>query len=283
MLLGGTRLPPHDALACGAVDEIVAPGEEVPAAERWVLSALGARQPWDRAEWKQKTPRTVRAAIAPVRARAMSETRGHYPAPLAILNCIERGLPQPIDRALVTEMTIFANLIQRPEPRNMIQVLFLGKLDHDRRVKANMLLAALPEIEGAVASALADVGRRARAEGVGETEVSDAWSFAGFTRPAGEFTVDEPARAIGEGRAGQGRESAGLWFERPCDTSLEALARAFIFAGAQAALPYLARVDESERRIVDYALTSKLGFPSYLGGPFALLDYLGDPGLRRAS
>jgi hypothetical protein len=186
-----------------------------------------------------------------------------------------------MEPALETEMAIFARLIQRPEPRNMIQVLFLGKLDHDRRARADTLPTALSDVEAAVAWALSDVDRRARAEGVGEAEITEAWRDAGFSRPLRECATAEYTTP-GAGDAGPGRESAGLWFERAPRTPREALAGVFVIAGAKAAIPYLTAVDEADRRIIDYALTRSLGFPTYLGGPFALLDYLGDPGLRRA-
>ena len=283
ILLEGKRLSPTEALACGAVHEIVAPGNEIEAAEHWVLAARKAQQPWDRADWRAQTPATVLAALAPVRAGVLAGSRGHYPAPLAILDCLERGLPLTIDAALVAEMTVFAQLIQRPEPRNMIQVLFLGKLDHDRRARANALPPTLPEVEASVVAALTAVSERALAKGVGEAVIADAWGFAGFTRPLGELTVGDTRAEHRGGRAGPGLESAGLWFERSPRPQMEELAGEFIVAGAKGALPYLAALDAAERRIVDYAIVSKLGFPSYAGGPFALLDYHGEPGLGRAS
>jgi len=282
VLLDGKRLSPTEALACGAVHEVVAPGDETLAAECWVLKASAAQQPWDRTDWKRESSQSLAAALESARARVATETLGHYPAPLAILDCLEQGLPLPMAVALKAEMAIFSKLIQRPEPRNMIQVLFLGKLDHDRRAKAGALPEVLPGVAAAVASALSDVGRRARAEGVGESEIIGAWRDAGFTRPLGERAAVEHTPPRG-GAAGSGRESAGLWFEHPPYTPREALAAAFVIAGAKAAIPYLKVLDEADRRIIDYAVTTNLGFPTYLGGPFTLLDYLGDEGLRDAA
>lgn len=283
VLLDGERLSPPRALALGAAHEVVEAGCETLAAERWVLSGPEPRQPWERADWRDESPESIGAAIAPVRARVLDETHGHYPAPLAILDCIEQGLPRPVDLALEAEMRIFSGLIQRPEPRNMIQTLFLGKLDHDRRARAAGLPAILAEVEASVASALAGVARRARSEGVGDAEIARAWRAAGFTRPLGELAVGESSPPLGHGKAGAGRESAELWFERAPLTPREKLGRAFVIAGGRSALPFLAATDETDRRVIDYAVVSSLGFPAYLGGPFALLDYLGDEGLGRAA
>lgn len=34
-------------------------------------------------------------------------------------------------------------------------------------------------------------------------------------------------------------------------------------------------LDAADRRIADYVVSDATGFPAYLGGPFALLSYLG--------
>src|ERR1700751_1590578 len=54
VLLEGARIGGAVAIAAGLADELVAPGEEVAAAERWVLSPPPAAQPWDRPDWRAK-------------------------------------------------------------------------------------------------------------------------------------------------------------------------------------------------------------------------------------
>src|ERR1700704_5476179 len=51
ILLEGARLSGQAALAARVVDQLVPAGEEVAAAERWVLSHAAASQPWDRPGW----------------------------------------------------------------------------------------------------------------------------------------------------------------------------------------------------------------------------------------
>src|SRR6516225_3487045 len=48
VLLEGARIGGQAAIAASLADELVTPGDEVAAAERWVLSRPGATQPWDR-------------------------------------------------------------------------------------------------------------------------------------------------------------------------------------------------------------------------------------------
>lgn len=146
ILLEGARLAGKAALDAGLVDAVVAPGEEIAAAERWLLAADAPRQPWDSADWPAPRPAAVSASIDPVRARVMAETGGLYPAPIAILDCVEYGLPQCFDGAIRSEMAIFAHLIQRPEPRNMIQTLFLGKTDYERNARKESLPGFITDV-----------------------------------------------------------------------------------------------------------------------------------------
>lgn len=117
MLLDGARIGGKAAIAAGLAHELVAPGEEVAAAERWVLSRPQATQPsiqpWDRPSGHARDTQRIATAIAASRAGILAETLGHYPAPLAILDCVEQGFAQPFDVAIRTEMQIFARLIQR--------------------------------------------------------------------------------------------------------------------------------------------------------------------------
>lgn len=158
VLLEGARLSGQAALDAGVVDQLVGAGEEVQAAERWVLSQAdkpqSVSQPWDRPGWRLADVDRATGLLAQERADVLAETHGHYPAPLAILDCIAQGLPQSFDQAIRTEMQIFAKLIQRREPRNMIRTLFLGRLDHDRLRKSGSIPAAIEQAVLAVSQAL---------------------------------------------------------------------------------------------------------------------------------
>src|ERR1700758_1342521 len=124
VLLEGARIGGAVAIAAGLADELVAAGEEVAAAERWVLSRPPATQSWDQPGWRAKDAEHSAALIGQRRASVLAETLGRYPAPLAILDCVEQGLPQNFDSAIRTEMDIFSKLIQRREARNKTRTLF---------------------------------------------------------------------------------------------------------------------------------------------------------------
>jgi 3-hydroxyacyl-CoA dehydrogenase/enoyl-CoA hydratase/3-hydroxybutyryl-CoA epimerase len=247
LLLEGARLSGSAALESGLVDALVAPGEEIAAAESWLLSAAAAQQPWDRADWKDPSPPEVSALLAPVRDRVLSETLGHYPAPLAILDCIEFGLPQCFDGAIRSEMAIFSHLIQRAEARNMIQTLFLGRTDHDRLAKS-----------GERPAFIADFLTTTKAVLEAERPSGELLATLGFTRP-GLPTVPALRRSAG----------SGYWLYQSDQDPRRQPALALMQRLSKAVLPLTVDLTADQRRIADYAVVRELGYPAYLGGPCA--------------
>src|SRR6266702_2533090 len=184
VLLEGARIGGQAAIAVGLAHELLAPGEEVAAAERWVLSRPTATQPWDRPDWRAADTPRVAAIIGERRRKMLAETLGHYPASSAILDCVEQGLPQDFDTAIRTVMQIFVKLIQRWETRKMIRTLFLGRLDYERLKKKGMK----PEIMEAVAAVSKVLGVHSERG----KELSEAFARAGFR-------VEQPCRADFDG------------------------------------------------------------------------------------
>ena len=279
VLLDGKRLSPSEALVAGAADDVVPAEQAVEAAERWILSRDDVAQPWDQPGWSPRDLETSDPILAQARATVFAQTKGHYPAPPAILACIERGLPLPMDQAIREEMVIFSNLIQRIEPRNMIQTLFVGKLDFDRRAKAGTLPRSLDDLKAALLAAWRDELDKATIDCVGSERIEAAFRMAGLQKVP-ELLRDIVPRApeVSAHPLRKPSASAGFWFEAPTDDVRGVLAARLILAGAAAAKSSVSRLDEAEQRMADYAVVSAFGFPAYLGGPCALLRYLGfDP------
>ena len=250
VLLEGVRLGGQAALAAGLAHELVAPGEEVAAAERWVLSRPQAAQPWDQPTWCVADAQGVKAAVGEKRNKMLAETLGHYPAPSAILDCVEQGLPQDFDTAIRTEMQIFAKLIQRREPRNMIRTLFLGRLDYERLKKKGM--------NPKIADAVAEVSRALGVRSERGKELSEAFARAGFR-------IDQPRKLEFDGHIA----GAVYWHDGEPRTWGKELLRARLADAETAAAGWRSQLDESERRAADYVLVTQAGFPAYLGGLFA--------------
>jgi 3-hydroxyacyl-CoA dehydrogenase/enoyl-CoA hydratase/3-hydroxybutyryl-CoA epimerase len=253
ILLEGARLSGQAALAAGVVDQLVPAGEEVAAAERWVLSHASASQPWDRPGWRPADVDHVAEIVARKRESVLAETLGHYPAPLAILDCVAQGLPQPFDQAIRSEMHIFSKLIQRREPRNMIRTLFLGRLDHDRFRKAGGIPAPVEQ-------AVAEVSAILQAGATADATLANAFARAGFHRPSKAPAFD-----------GVIAQSA-FWLEAEPVTDgkralRERLARAYAVADK-----WRAGFSEDQRRAADYLMVKNHGFPAYVAGAFSSVE-----------
>jgi enoyl-CoA hydratase/carnithine racemase len=270
VLLEGVRLSPAEALEFGAADAVVAPGEEVAEAERWIRSDPECVQPWDRPGWAGLVQNDVSTLVRTTRERIMLETSGHFPAPLAILDCLERGLVVPMDDAVSVELDIFADLIKRPEPRNMIQTLFIAKQDYDKRRKAGELPAFLDEIVNRIRRGLDDEAAR-----FPRATIDEALRFAAFSRSIDEGVLPEATVKPSSTERGD-----GFWFEAP-QTELERVAARLIAATARSVADTAAALSESERRLADYVAVRELGFPAYAGGPFAVHARLGEVVLGR--
>jgi 3-hydroxyacyl-CoA dehydrogenase/enoyl-CoA hydratase/3-hydroxybutyryl-CoA epimerase len=251
VLLEGARLAGGEALAAGVVDELVPRGGEIEAAERWVLANRGASQPWDRAGWRPEDGDRTATMLAKERARILASTLGHYPAPLAILDCVDQGLSQAFDEAIRTEMRIFSKLIQRREPRNMIRTLFLGRLDHDRLLKAGGIP---PRVEAAVSA----ITEALQVDGREEPMLLDALARAGFRGSAGRVPSFDGAIS-----------GDAFWHDAEPDTKGKQalrvrLARVLVVADA-----WRPQLTAEECRAADFLLVKNVGFPAYLGGVFA--------------
>lgn len=238
ILLDGRRLGGQEALAAGLVHAVVALGDEIAAGEAWLLGAPEAAQPWDHDDHEAPETAAIGAAIAPIREGVLAATLGHYPAPLAILDCVEFGLPQVFDGAIRTEMAIFAHLIQRPEARDMIRTQFLAKTEYDRLRRKEALPAFVDDAVTAAQAALATIGDAASLAAAG---------FGGRHAPVRHRTRE------------------GYWL----DTADGAAARVAV-AQVDAAVAHVGvGRSDAERRLIDYAIVAAIGYPAYLGGPLA--------------
>jgi 3-hydroxyacyl-CoA dehydrogenase/enoyl-CoA hydratase/3-hydroxybutyryl-CoA epimerase len=247
ILLAGARLAGAAALEAGLVNELVKPGEEVAAAEGWLLANDRATQPWDDPVWCAPSPQSIAGEIKVTRERILAETLGHYPAPLAILDCLEFGLPQGIEGAIRSEMSVFAQLIQRAEPRDMIASLFLGKGDYDRLSKRGEMPDFVAQAVGLVRSILTQHADR-----------TDILAQVGFL--AAERTRTKPARF---------RTTPGLWLDDTESGHVGREAKAILQSMSAGVESLASQLTPQEQRIADYASITQAGYPGYLGGPFA--------------
>lgn len=277
VLLDGARFTPAQALAAGLADQLVPAGEEIAACLAWLKTAPDPIQPWDRADWAPPSPADISARLAPLRAARQAQTGGHFPAITAILDCLEQGFPQAMDAAVQTEIAIFADLIKRPEPRDMIAAQFIGKQLYQKLERT----AALPPVFDDIASAILQAWAAIAAE-AGQPAVEAARHFARF----GDITLPTPvatttsltAAATVPPRAPIAKTE--MWLDAPAGEAPRLAARLLAQASIEA-LRLGGDLSEAQQKAADYRLTRDLGFPVYLGGPFSLYASLGSDGLNR--
>ncbi|MEC7763527.1 MAG: enoyl-CoA hydratase-related protein [Pseudomonadota bacterium] len=265
ILLEAGRFTAQESLDLGLAHEVVPAGQEIAAAEAWVRSNPDPRQPWDREDWSDPSPDAVLAETAPVRAEVLRKLGGHFPAELAILDCLDRGLPVDMDKAVAEEIDIFKDLVQRIEPRNMIAAQFLGRTEYERRKRKD----ALPDYLGAFTSEMAEVTRAAIAKR-GDLG-AEAVQFAGIT-------IDGPV-TWAEVTAAETAARDTQWFLAP-RTDVDRTALAILSDVALAASAWADKVPEADRNLVDCATARAAGFPAYLGGPFLFLAQFGADGCQ---
>lgn len=242
VLLLGRTLAGQEALAAGLIDALVDEGDEVAAAEAWLLSdRANAIQPWDRSGARPVPHVEIADSLAAHRARETARMLGHEPAPLAILDCVEFGLVQPFDGAIRAEMAVFSALVQRREARNMIRTRFLGKQACDKAERAG----GIPEPVEQATKGIAAVAEATIA-------ASTVLALAGFGK--GE---PRPAPV-------QDRVASGYWLE-DCPEVMAALQP--LIEACHAALSGL---DEAARLQLDYLVVQNGAIPAYLGGASGL-------------
>ena len=139
-LLQGKNMSPKDALANGVIHELAAPDKIVEKAKEWILNGGKAEQPWDNKRFKIPggqgvyDPSIVQTFMgAP--AMTQKETKGNYPATVAILSAVFEGHQLPFDTALKIESKYFVQQLMGDVAPNMIRTLFVNKNKADKLIR----------------------------------------------------------------------------------------------------------------------------------------------------
>lgn len=93
------------------------------------------------------------------RAQVLAKTKGHYPAPMAGLEAIERGCNLPLDEGLAVETECFVPLVGSVISRNLIGLFFQNqRLAKDPGVTGTKLTPAAVERVGVIGAGLMGAG-----------------------------------------------------------------------------------------------------------------------------
>ncbi|MBW3628719.1 MAG: enoyl-CoA hydratase/isomerase family protein [Gemmatimonadetes bacterium] len=145
LILTGKQLDGRRARKIGLVDEVV-PGAALSRIARQVaLDLAGGRKepragrPKGSPEWMENLPGVRGLILRKAREGVMEKTHGLYPAPLRILDVVQRGLDRPVREGFELEAEAFGELSVSPEARGLIHVFFAttaAKNDPDLAVDA---------------------------------------------------------------------------------------------------------------------------------------------------
>lgn len=128
LLLTGKQLDSKRALKAGMLDEVVPPTilarTAIKKAKNFIEKAGIPERKRSLKDKLMALPGIKDFIIKQARKQVLSKTHGKYPAPLAILDVIQKGLNKPIHEALQLEATRFGELTVSPEAKQLINIYF---------------------------------------------------------------------------------------------------------------------------------------------------------------
>ena len=141
LLLTGRQVKTRAALKMGLVDEVVRPSILEACAVARVHTLSRARQqsmslsPWRHLQ-ESLSPRTDfqqalmeswagrKILFSQARKQTLEKTHGNYPAPMAILDVVEKGMATSVDEGLKLEAEAFTRLVATPEAVQLVNLFF---------------------------------------------------------------------------------------------------------------------------------------------------------------
>lgn len=139
VILAGKTLAAAKAFKLGMVDALTPREYLLESAWELVVNGkrppAGSRRPSAARLCLLNNRLAARVIARSARAAVMKDTRGHYPAPLAALEVITRGLRRSIDASLALEANAVVELTQSDTTRHLVGIFFL----QEKAKKLNVL------------------------------------------------------------------------------------------------------------------------------------------------
>jgi 3-hydroxyacyl-CoA dehydrogenase/enoyl-CoA hydratase/3-hydroxybutyryl-CoA epimerase len=230
LILTGKTVDAKRAYKIGLVDDVLPKEDFVARAVRWLGARLTADAPARvRAERRRRragppawalegNPLGLAFVLTQARRRVEHETKGHYPAPSAVLDIVGKTSRGPIPEALALEAQTVGRLLVTPEHKNLTALFFLtehAKKDpptpHAIDVAACGVLGA-GTMGGGIAQVLADAGVEARLKDLDAAAVGRGMKTAwdAYTKRVRRRRMTSGERARRMARIGGGTTYAGF-------------------------------------------------------------------------
>ncbi|MEM7199138.1 MAG: 3-hydroxyacyl-CoA dehydrogenase NAD-binding domain-containing protein [Planctomycetota bacterium] len=125
LLLTGKKVRARKAKRLGLVDTVTSPGGIADTAARLALQLAQSGTKTRRRSWLRRLTELGpgrRLVLKRAREEVQRKSRGLYPAPLAILDCVETGLSQGLEAGLARESKEFGALVVSPQASSLIRL-----------------------------------------------------------------------------------------------------------------------------------------------------------------
>lgn len=132
LLLEGSPVDAQAMRELGVFDEVVPVECLLKAAHSAITSGRAEAVCRERSCRSLVREEDVAGLVRDWRERVLERTRGLQPAPLAILDVVERGIGLPLDEALALELDAFMTLLRGTVSRNMLRTRFTARQAADR-------------------------------------------------------------------------------------------------------------------------------------------------------
>lgn len=165
LMLTGKQLNARRAMKAGLVDEVVPQANLILAAKKRV-TAMAQKGRWRKSsdepsnEWGKifSLPGAQKIALESnsfgrkvvfdqARKTVLAKTKGNYPAPIKIIECVEMGMEHGFSKGLETEARYFGELVVTPEARQLMNIFFaVTELKKDTGVEAQVEPRAINKV-----------------------------------------------------------------------------------------------------------------------------------------
>lgn len=124
VLLTGSRVRAAKAARLGLVDRVVERSKLLEEAARFALTLKGgvAKSRMSVLDRLLLLPGFRAVILRQARQQVVRQTRGHYPAPVAILDCVQTGLERGLAQGIRRESELFGQLVVSPEAKSLIWI-----------------------------------------------------------------------------------------------------------------------------------------------------------------